>query len=55
MSNADEIQPVPPRPWTVTETDDVIRVSSIETNESVFWINLEGRTGPQNWRGPTSS
>ena len=46
MSNAGDIQPIPPRPWTVTETEEAIRVSSIETDESVFWIELDGAHRP---------
>jgi hypothetical protein len=41
-----EIQPIPPRPWKVTATHAFIRVSSADTNESVFWINLDGAHRP---------
>jgi hypothetical protein len=46
MNTADENRPIPPRPWTVTETEEAIRVSSIETDESVLWIDLEGAHRP---------
>jgi hypothetical protein len=40
------IEPVPPRPWVVTATEEAIRVSSAETDETIFWIDLEGAHKP---------
>ena len=36
------IEPIPPRPWKMVASETVIRVVTVETDESVFWIDLEG-------------